>query len=317
MLKKLSDELREAREKKELTPEILAKTIKMDLKYLKRMEAGDYSFFPDVYLKAFIRSYAKAVDLNAELYAKKFVLAREGRSIDEAEAAPTVQIRHPDAQPRQPADDKTPLKENVPQFSQPTLVKSYEEQKEQSPKTRRRLNVMQKRILIFGGISFLIIVLVTYGVYRANLNQTIVYEGPATTTPEEIGKSRYEENPRETLIRTDDSLVLRMEFSDLCWVRVIPDSIIGESSENTFNKNSDPAEYKAAKNFIVSIGNPPALRLLLNNKDLAFEKNSNNPIRLLVTKDSTRTLSMAKPSDDNNNTARDKKKEGSKIELGR
>ena len=314
MLAKLSAELKNAREKKGLTPEALAKIIKMDLKFLKRMESGDYTFFPDVYLKAFIRGYAKEVGLNEELYVKKFALAREGRSIDEVEVVPPVYVQHPDAIPQQTIEENERLKEIAPLFSQPiqkppVVIKRYEEPEEPEPKKRLKLNAMQKRIVIFGALSFLIIVMVGYGIYKSNLNQTIVYEGPATTTPEDSGQSRYEEKPKEQVtVSSSDSLVLRMEFSDLCWIRVIPDSI-GESSENTFNRNSEPAEFKAAKKFIVSIGNPPAVRLLLDNKDLTFAKDGNNPIRILVTKDSTMTLSLGKQTETKEtDTSKDKKK---------
>ncbi len=321
MLAKLSAELREAREKKGITPEALAKIIKMDLRYLKRMEAGDYTFFPDVYLKAFIRSYAKTIGLNEELYVQKFIYAREGRSMDEAEAASPVYERHPDAEPQPLTEEEKRLKEVAPLFSQPkskpvVIVKRYEEPEEPEPKKRVKLNAMQKRMIIFATLSLIVIVMVGYGVYRSNLNQTIIYEGPAATTPEDLGQARYEEKPKETPTRFDDSLVLRMEFSDLCWVRVIPDSL-GESSENTFNKNSDPAEFKATKKFIVNIGNPPAVRLLLDNKDVAFKKDGNNPIKLLVTKDSTVTLYLGKPADKDADTTKDKKKSRAKVKAGR
>lgn len=64
MFQQLSDDLVKAREETRLTPEQVAVKIKMDLKFLLKMERGDFSFLPDIYLKAFLREYAKCVGLN-------------------------------------------------------------------------------------------------------------------------------------------------------------------------------------------------------------------------------------------------------------
>ena len=71
MFSKLAEELKLAREKSQLTPEYIAQKIKIDLKFLRMMEKGDFTFLPDIYIKAFLKEYARMVGLDENLIIKK------------------------------------------------------------------------------------------------------------------------------------------------------------------------------------------------------------------------------------------------------
>jgi transcriptional regulator with XRE-family HTH domain len=357
MLERFAAQLREAREKKELTQEALAKLIKMDLKFLRLLESGDFTFLPELYVKAFIRAYAKAVGLSEDTALRKYALAVEGRNIDElsfapaapapvakAPAVPPVQqpvapppppvpvvetpapkttslppdlfdvpeqkpvtriatqeippqapppevpaapqqpVPPPQAVPVQTSIPFTPATPPVMHYPRSQTVRRYEDTPEAPPRKKRQLNAMQKRMIIFAALSLLILVIAGIAIYESSVSKSIVVENGSDESAPDQGPSRYEEPQKPVALPTSDSLVLRMEFSDLCWVSVKPDST-GESSENTFNRKSEPAEFKAAHAFTVTIGNPPGVRLLLNNKVVSYEKQGSNSIRLKITKD--------------------------------
>ena len=60
----IGEELRQARERKNIMLEDVAHETKINLNYLKAIEVGDFSFLPQTYVRAFIRAYAKKVGLD-------------------------------------------------------------------------------------------------------------------------------------------------------------------------------------------------------------------------------------------------------------
>jgi hypothetical protein len=198
-----------------------------------------------------------------------------------------------------PVPPVTPIQTPAPQFHEvtppmmqyprPQPVRRYEDTMEPAPRKTRQLNAMQKRMIIFAALSLLILIVAGLAIYESSVNKSIIVENGSNENATDTGQTRYEEPQKAVAALPNDSLLLRMEFSDICWVSVKPDSA-GESSENTFNKKSEPAEFKAARKFIVTIGNPPGVRLLLNNKEVKYEKRGPNSVRLEITKDSTRVI---------------------------
>ncbi len=64
LLKKIADELREARQKKKISIDQIFTKTRIDKKYLNAIEDGNFSIMPDVYIRAFIKEFAKNVGLN-------------------------------------------------------------------------------------------------------------------------------------------------------------------------------------------------------------------------------------------------------------
>jgi len=61
------EQLRQAREKQNLTPADIAKELKLDIRFVKALEAGQLEKLPQpVYTAGYIRAYAKLVDLPAD-----------------------------------------------------------------------------------------------------------------------------------------------------------------------------------------------------------------------------------------------------------
>ncbi len=63
MLKKFTEELKEQRERAGITLQNVAAKTRIDIKFLEALEDGNFNFLPDIYVKAFIKQYAKFVGL--------------------------------------------------------------------------------------------------------------------------------------------------------------------------------------------------------------------------------------------------------------
>ena len=70
MLDKFADELRLQRESSGLTLQQLANKTRIDLKFLEAIDQGNFAFLPDIYVKAFLKQYAKTIGLDENITLK-------------------------------------------------------------------------------------------------------------------------------------------------------------------------------------------------------------------------------------------------------
>jgi len=85
MLDRFAEQLRKARLKKGVSLQQMAARTRIDFKFLEAIDNGNFSFLPELYVKAFIKQYAKSVDLDEQETIKKFEAARAGKVIDDDE----------------------------------------------------------------------------------------------------------------------------------------------------------------------------------------------------------------------------------------
>ncbi|MCK7527302.1 MAG: helix-turn-helix domain-containing protein [Ignavibacteriales bacterium] len=105
MFDELANELKTAREKNAMTLAQVANKSKIDIKFLEAMEQGDFAFLPDLYVRAFIKNFAKTVGLDENKIYKKFEAAKQGIPyVEEETPKRELKIR--------PAD--TPKQEKLP-----------------------------------------------------------------------------------------------------------------------------------------------------------------------------------------------------------
>ena len=67
MLDKFADELRQQRENSGLTLQQMATKTRIDLKFLEAIDQGNFSFLPDLYVKAFVKQYSQTIGLDENL----------------------------------------------------------------------------------------------------------------------------------------------------------------------------------------------------------------------------------------------------------
>lgn len=81
MLNKFAEDLKSAREKAGITLMDMASETRIHYTIFEKLENGDFNFQPLPYIKAFIKQYAKCVNLNPDQVIKDFDSARTGRYI--------------------------------------------------------------------------------------------------------------------------------------------------------------------------------------------------------------------------------------------
>ncbi|MCZ7614845.1 MAG: helix-turn-helix domain-containing protein [Ignavibacteriaceae bacterium] len=85
MLDRFAEQLKKARLKKGLSLQQIAAKTRIDIKFLEAIDNGNFGFLPDLYVKAFIKQFAKSVDLDENETIKKYEDALAGKIIDDDE----------------------------------------------------------------------------------------------------------------------------------------------------------------------------------------------------------------------------------------
>ncbi len=267
MLDKLADELREQREKSQLSLQQLATKTRIDLKFIEAIEQGNFAFLPELYVKAFIKQYAKTVGLDENLIIKKYEAAKEGKEYNPNMPEPEI-IK------------EEPVKKESHQESKPksaSAAKSYfENPLEKKPEEGNKSNKQNLTLLIAG--SVVVIAFILLYVFFFNKNDKIIVE---ETPIEEIvaqETQRYEA-PAATHALPDsvvalanmDSLSLTFFAKETSWVYIVLDN--NRAEEFTLSPNSK-FTVKALNDFKVTVGNSGGVSLQLNNQPVDFSGRS-------------------------------------------
>ncbi len=261
MLDKFAQELKEARENKELSLQQLANKTRIDLKFLESMEKGDFGFLPEIYVKAFIKDCAKVLDLDENLLIKKFEAAKQGKEIDEKSDSKE------DLNKTQKVD-KTPEQISPKISNEQVAYNDYAKNETQSSPGKAN----QQKTIIGIVIGVIAIVAIIYFAFFNSSQDIIVSEKPYDQVMHDNQKRFQEEKPEETAppvvnSAVGDSLSLLLEASDTSWVKIMLDN--SKVDEFILFPNSKK-EIKAGYNYTMILGNSGAMSFKLNNKDLAF-----------------------------------------------
>ncbi len=284
MFDKFAEELKAAREKNGLTIQQVAAKSRIDIKFLEAMEIGDFSFLPELYVKAFVKDYAKIVGLDPVIMLKKYNAARQGEIYsEEAEenkniSEPPVENNEPEPKPavEQPPIEKSPPIPATTSFDSTSEVEQLTTKSNSSSKN--------KVMAILLGVSILILAALAYLIFFNKSAEIIVNDKPAK---EEVqndnpNKQRYVEvkpRPLET-IKTDsiisntkntilsaDSLLLNIKASDTSWVRIVIDDTL---EEEFILFPQSQKNIRAGVNYKIAFGRAKAIELQINKKPLKF-----------------------------------------------
>jgi len=132
MLDKFAEELKQLRLDKNLTLQQVAQFTRIDIKFLEAIEEGDFSFQPELYIKAFIKDYIKALDEDPVLYLKKFDYAKQGKAYEEPKKQEPVKKSHsPFRSPLKKDEEVTPPESSsgvLPFKNEPEAEPEHEEE---------------------------------------------------------------------------------------------------------------------------------------------------------------------------------------------
>jgi len=277
-----ADELKKSRESKELTIEQVSSKTKIDLKFLEAMELGDFAFLPEIYVKAFVKQYAKALDLDEEEMQKKYTAAKSGSDLSEME------------EKIPPVDSTNQKNESMPVKEKPYVYDAVEMAKS----NLKNSNNLDKGKLIIGSVIIILVVLaIVYFFFTKSSKEIIVTEKPIEQVIKE-NESRYKVNtpaPKDTNSSStassvkNDSLSLSISANDTSWIRIVADDsvvddfIMFPQSQKTVEANN---------NYKITFGNSGAIQLKLNNKKLDFEGKNGKVKYVLINKRGLKYLEM-------------------------
>ena len=280
MFDKLAEELKQARIKNKLSVQQLSSLTRIDARFIEAMESGDFSFLPEVYVKAFTKNYAKAVELDENVIIKKYEAFKKGLSYEEEEFVP-----HSGKKPIELAKDEK--KESSATSATPNVYNAVK-----SPITNPRDLPGKKRLILSSVLVGLIAIFaVIYFFFLRSSNEIIVPEKPIEEVIKE-NKQRFVQNekPDSTInkVASSDSLNLTIISNDTSWIKIIVDD---KKVDDFILFPHSQKDVVAGDNYKITFGNSGGIVLGLNNKPLKFEGSKGKVKYVLINKHGLEYLS--------------------------
>lgn len=253
----VGDTLRKERITRRITVETIARDLKLNVKYIKALEANEYNALPaDPYVRVYLKSLAKYLSLDSEVILREFYKER-GMNVDplskENSSRITISVKKEKETSRTPfltvsliviailaffgfiAKKQNWNLLNVPSAVTPAATSSDPEFTESEPAT------------------------------DTALADSLI---PATP-PQPIDTSSVEATGEQTGT-TDNAKTMQLNLSvvkDSVWVQVYSD---GASWKNIVYKNQS-REFSARDSFNVHVGNIAAVKFSFNGKRIPFQ----------------------------------------------
>jgi len=303
-LRKFADELKNTREKNNLTIEQIFSKTRIDKKYLLAIEEGNFSILPEVYIRAFVKEYAKAIQLDPTEVLEKFERAQKGL-VDEDTSEKVSQSESAKS------DEEISKEEVKSKISEAVELDSRSEIHDKSSKSNKTL------YYALSGILMLVFIFVIYKVFLTERNTEIITEKPfeeiieaQTDEADEIksdldvsgvnprgmeqvkpteGKEGSQDRAQGNLVQPlkEGVLTLTILGEAKSWIRVVSDQ--KDNMEFTIEKGINKV-ITAKQRFYLHIGNSGGVKLLLNNKELRFSGTPGKVRKIFVTKDGIQYL---------------------------
>lgn len=267
MLDKFADELREKREQSGITLQQMANKTRIDIKFLEAVDQGNFAFLPELYVKAFIRQYAKVVGVDEEQAIKHYEAAKQGRLFQQEE-----QILEPETPSQQESPAKPPIIAHTHKPKQ--KLKSYNDPSIEKPEIGDEQVKIDKMLILAAVAGVFLIVIAVYFLFIRDTSEIIVAEKPYEEVIQENQQRYVEETTEETsgsIVASSDSLYLKFISSETSWIFIVIDSVRIE--EFTLPPNNEKI-VAAGNNFRATIGNSGGVKLTLNNNPVDFSGRS-------------------------------------------
>lgn len=260
MFEQLAEELKQARINNHLSIQQLSNVTRIDIKFIEAMENGDFTYLPELYVKAFTKQYAQAVNLDENIIIKKFEAFSKG--IPYEEELPKEEIKKPIELAREGKKEspKEPASTHVYNAVRTPIGNPLD-----LPNSKRR--IVLTSILVTAIAAFAII----YFFFLRQSHEIIVPEKPIEEVIKE-NKQRYIANEKTDSLAnksiSSDSLNLTIMSKDTSWIKIIVDD---KKVDDFILFPHSQKDIVAGNNFKIIIGNSGEIELDLNNKSLNFE----------------------------------------------
>jgi transcriptional regulator with XRE-family HTH domain len=261
MLDRFSEQLRKARLKKGASLQQIAAVTRIDIKFLEALDSGNFGFLPDLYVKAFIKQYAKAVDLDEQETVKKYEDALAGKYIEEEEPKSLLEQKVEISNTQQQTENE----KQIPIFDGGAS--------DQKPPVKSNDITKKLRILVYAAGFVLVGVIVFFAFFNRH-SSIIVEEIPYEKILEET-QDRYQVKDEKVdsseIVFNSDSLTLQFvnaDSVDSAWVMIITDDL---EKEDFLLYPRIAKTMIATDNFKFTLGNSGVIILKLDNELLNFE----------------------------------------------
>lgn len=278
MLSKFGDYLKTTREMNNISIDEISNITKIDKKFIMEMERGNFDFQTPVYIKAFIKSYAKAVNIDPEDTIKKYELALSNKDADIPLKTETQ---------TQEANSSSQEKSKI------TISDDYVSGTNNNTNVVTEINHegyskigYQKTSYIYIAIAavFIVVILIFVYYYRADSNpfesKEIVIDKNQPKYEKEVKPTSTNNQYQATNVKSD-SLELRIRYNKDCWTRVVPDDK-KSATVDFVGKEGDEKVIKGKVGFMVWFGNASATSMTLNNKNIEYDNKRIASIRLNI-----------------------------------
>lgn len=273
MVKKFAEELKEARLKEGISLQDIHDKTKVDIKFLESIENGNFEVMPEVYIRAFIKSYASSVGLDVPTVMAKYDAAKSGKIIEEKQEAIPEEIKpEPVA-----AQEKKPAV-----FTGDASTASETEAAVKSPQRNSLL-------ILITGVVFVLAIIAYFFIFKTSSNEIITEKPYDSVITENKKRFESENEPTSTvqaagnLNGVTDSLNLLIRANNTSWFLVKTD---GDSAGKDFILFTGSTKIlKAARQYNITVGNSGNITFILNDRTLKFS-GSNGEVKS-ITIDST------------------------------
>jgi cytoskeletal protein RodZ len=269
MLKTFAEGLKRAREEAGITIERVSAKTRIDIKFLEAIERGDIDFLPELYVKAFIKQYAKVLGLDEEETLQDFLIAKEGKQIpskeEKAVDSKTLEDSPADKNGDEEEKDEDEDKSKTYSYTDESALKKEiaDDKKKRNP------------IVIGGGILLALIVIGLFYILVINKSdKIIVQEKSFEEVLEQTNKRQIEETnnlvTEENLSSSSKELSLTItntDSNDSAWVLIIRDDV---SQQDFILLPKASKTVDAKNNFQFTLGNSGVIKLIFNDDELEF-----------------------------------------------
>jgi cytoskeletal protein RodZ len=290
----LGRKLRKARLDNKLRFPDIQEKAKIQTEYLKRMENGEFDFFPSPVIIGFIKGYAQVVGLEQDelvrLYHKEHAQSDEGQET---------------SKPRESTGKETPprdQKDAVAKVKEGRASAPAKSEKEETPKPAKPVPELEKRparaeaerkrgwLATHRGevILGVLVLLIIAGIIYVYVQYGDEYFGQKAEPVERISVFQAKQQQLETAaaqkpvvepIRLPEVVRLRVVAAETTWVRMVRD--VTDTSEYTFPPGTDRS-FEADQSIELRMGRADGLLLWINSDSLGALGTAAEIVRKLV-----------------------------------
>jgi cytoskeletal protein RodZ len=286
LLKNFGDELKSLREEKGISLQQVYNKIRIDVKFLSAIEAGNFDILPELYIRAFIKEYALYLNLDVNETIKKYDQAKKGLSASQE----LTSSETPSDTPVEPKVESEPFIE-IPESNLETKTISL-----------GSIKLEKKKFLSALTIAIVFLIAGSVAVYLFIDSSPKIIDENSDNEINNATESRYEEIQKPALKETTsqfstDSLTLSISSTKATWIKVSSDR---KEIFREILTPENPIEIKADTLFEISVQFPAVLIAKLNGKNLGVLASGNELWHLKI--DSTGVFKSFKIVNTKNDT---------------